>query len=145
MDCVNCEGERTPVPPSSPERAPVPEFSPERAPVSPYSPKRASVLTSSSERAPVPTSSPERAPVLPSRPESPKAHNCLRSCLLLLPPPLLSSSPLLALSPPSMWSVIRGSAILHDQRGWGIPCLRLQPLSPRLCLSPSTRWLHHGF
>ncbi len=54
------------------------------------------------------------------------------------------ADPLLALSPPSIRCEPCRSAILHRHRGWRIPCLCLQPLSPRLRLSPSTRRLHHG-
>ncbi len=68
--------------------------------------------------------------------ENPSAHK-FTSTLPLLPPPVTHS-------PPSVQWDHCGSASLHWCRGWRIPCLRLQPLSPGLRLSPSTQWLHHG-
>ncbi|KAL0198588.1 hypothetical protein M9458_007128, partial [Cirrhinus mrigala] len=34
---------------------------------------------------------------------------------------------------------------LHLRNGWRIPCLCLQPLSPKLCLNPLTQRVNHGF
>ncbi len=51
------------------------------------------------------------------------------------------SSPLLPLSPPSVWWDSHGSASLHRRHGSRIPCVCLQPLSPRLHLGPLTHRL----
>ncbi len=79
--------------------------------------------------------------ILNSRPASLSHHLCTspqhrRRCLL--------SAPLLTFGPPSVWWDRRGSASLHRQHGWRIPCLRLQPLSPGLRFGLSTQRLHHG-
>ncbi len=82
----------------------------------------------------------QRTPALKAR-RLTNARPHVRSCLLHH---CRLAAALLALSPPSVRWELRRSAILHRHRGWRIPCLRLQPLSPGLRLGPSTQLLHHG-
>ncbi|KAI2649904.1 FRAS1-related extracellular matrix protein 2 [Labeo rohita] len=49
--------------------------------------------------------------------------------------------PSLTLSLPSVRWACHESASFHRRCGWRIPCLRLQPPSPELCLGPPTQWL----
>ncbi len=119
-----------------------PSSEPSLSPVPTSGPGRASVPESNTERASIPKFNPRRAFAPDCSPESPEAQKCPPTLLLLLPPPLWA--PQLTLSPPSVRGEHHRSANLHCRRGWRTPCLRLQPLSPGLCLGPSTQRLHHG-